>query len=304
MPRSFPEADPTAIGTVSAPPFAVLPDPSTLFAERAERLEFLAQTHELAPYLRFLAGIAAAQHRAAQDLPELEIAPEDQLARSGEHGMPLIERAGFRRDAVVDATLGRFFDEAAAAEMPTAATAALSAVRNADEHALDALINNVLADSVPIDDVAEHVFVGAALQIHFARLAARLPVKALKPVGETLCPACGGPPVSSMVVGWHGSESTRFCACPLCASQWHYVRIRCTACGSTKGVGYQSVEGGPDTVKAETCDECRSYTKIFYQLRDPAMDPVADDVASLGLDLLMKQGPYRRAGYNPYLIGY
>jgi FdhE protein len=34
------------------------------------------------------------------------------------------------------------------------------------------------------------------------------------------------------------------------------------------------------------------------------MDPVADDVASLGLDLLMKQGPYRRAGYNPYLIGY
>jgi FdhE protein len=31
---------------------------------------------------------------------------------------------------------------------------------------------------------------------------------------------------------------------------------------------------------------------------------VADDVASLGLDLLLRDSPYRRAGYNPFLLGY
>ncbi len=31
---------------------------------------------------------------------------------------------------------------------------------------------------------------------------------------------------------------------------------------------------------------------------------VADDVASLALDLLMRGRPYRRAGFNPFLLGY
>ena len=34
------------------------------------------------------------------------------------------------------------------------------------------------------------------------------------------------------------------------------------------------------------------------------IDPVADDVASLGLDLLMQDTEYRRAGFDPFLIGY
>ena len=77
-----------------------------------------------------------------------------------------------------------------------------------------------------------------------------------------------------------------------------------TSCGTTKGIGYQGVEGGPDSVKAETCTECGTYAKIVYQIRDAAAEPVADDVASLGLDLLMREGPFRRSSYNPYLAGY
>lgn len=305
MPRSFPPvADPTAIGTVSAPPFAILPEPETLFATRRDRFAFLAEQSELGPYLRFLSGLSDAQDRVLAGLPDPEAPAPDRLDLARRHAMPPLDRAGFRRGALLDETLARFFDAAATLTMPDAARAALDRLRAAEEEVLDVAVGNVLADAIPVDGVAEHLFVAAGLQIHFARLASRLVAGDLRPIGQTLCPACGGPPVSSMVVGWLGSESTRFCGCPLCATLWHFVRIRCTACGSTKGVGYRNVEGGPASVKAETCDECGSYAKVLYQQRDPAMEPVADDVASLGLDLLMRDGPFRRSSYNPFLAGY
>ena len=37
---------------------------------------------------------------------------------------------------------------------------------------------------------------------------------------------------------------------------------------------------------------------------DPALEPVADDVASLALDLLVREAGYRRGGINPFLLGY
>jgi len=155
-----------------------------------------------------------------------------------------------------------------------------------------------------IETLAEHVYVAAALQVHFARLAAGLDPKSLVPVGDGACPCCGGPPVSSMVVGWQGAYNTRFCACALCGTLWHYVRIKCVLCGSTKGIGYQEVEGGGGNIKAETCDACRSYVKVLYQVREADLEPVADDVASLGLALLLGASEYRRGGYNPFLLGY
>jgi FdhE protein len=72
----------------------------------------------------------------------------------------------------------------------------------------------------------------------------------------------------------------------------------------TEGIGYQEIDGEPGTVKAETCDKCYGWVKILQQHKDPAIEPIADDVASLGLDLLMREGPYRRGGFNPFLTGY
>jgi FdhE protein len=80
--------------------------------------------------------------------------------------------------------------------------------------------------------------------------------------------------------------------------------VKCLACGSTKGVGYQEVDGQSGAIKAETCDECGSYVKVLHQHKDVMLDPIADDVGSLGLDLLLRDSTYRRAGVNPYLIGY
>ena len=152
--------------------------------------------------------------------------------------------------------------------------------------------------------MASHVFVAAALQVHFSRVAAQLDASKLVPVGDAACPSCGGPPVASVIVGWQQAANTRFCACSLCETWWHYVRIRCAVCGSTKGIGYKVMEGGDENVQAETCEECRSYVKILHQQKDPKLEPVADDVATLGLDLLVREAGYRRGAFNPFLLGY
>ncbi len=81
------------------------------------------------------------------------------------------------------------------------------------------------------------------------------------------------------------------------------MRVKCTVCASTKGIGYQEVEGAPN-VKAETCDECHSYVKILQQQKDPNVEPLADDTASLALDLLVREKGYRRGAFNPFLLGY
>ena len=109
--------------------------------------------------------------------------------------------------------------------------------------------------------------------MHFARLAARLDAAALVPVGDGVCPVCGGPPPASMVVGWLGAHGARYLRLRLCGTLWNYVRVKCALCGSTKGIAYQEIEGGAGTVKAETCDDCHGYVKILQQHKDPAVDP-------------------------------
>jgi FdhE protein len=299
-----PRFDPTPIGDIAAPPFARLPEPESLFARRSERFRALAGGHELKPYLAFLADLCAVQHAIQDGLAAADALPPDAIARAREHAMPPLDRNRFTPDAACDATLDRLLAAIDQCEMPAAARAALAKVRAADAATLAAMMRSVLADAIPVEAIAEHVFVAAALQVHFARLAAQLDAARLVEVGDGVCPACGGPPVSSMVVGWQGAHGSRFCACALCGTMWNYVRIKCTVCGSTKGIGYQEIDGGPGTVKAETCTECRSYLKILYQVTDPLLDPVADDVASLGLDLLVRETGLRRGGVNPFLLGY
>jgi len=299
-----PRHDPIPIGDAAAPPFVRLPDPRLVFKQRGERFRALAGDHELKPYLLFLADLSAVQHDIQDGLPPVELPASDALARAREHAMPPLDRARFTPDPACDATFERVLASCGACLMPAAANAALQKVCGADPAARAAMAKAVLADAVPVEALAEHVFVAAALQVHFARLAARLDAASLVPVGDGVCPACGGPPVASMVVGWFGAHGTRFCACATCATLWNYVRIKCTVCGSTKGISYEEVEGGPGTVKAECCSECRSYVKILYQQKDPSLDPVADDIASLGLDLMVRETGLRRAGVDHFLLGY
>jgi FdhE protein len=297
--------DPTAIGDVSAPPFSVLPDPSSLFALRAARLGALAEAHALAPYLRFLAGLAEAQHNVLKALPGPHHPDAEAIARAREFQMPPLDRGRVKNDLALSETFGQFFEslKGIAAPKPAAEALTRAAAKNASER--ETMVLNVLSEALPLETLAEHVFVAAGLQVHFARLAEGLGAARLVPLGDgRLCPSCGGTASSSMVVGWPGAHGARFCACFLCGTLWNAVRVKCVLCGSTGGIGYKEIGGGPGTVKAETCDTCHGWMKILQQQKDAAIEPIADDIASLGLDILMREGPYRRGGFNPFLAGY
>jgi FdhE protein len=296
--------NPISIGEIAAPPFARVPDPLTLFAARAVRFRALALGHELGPYLSFLAVLSECQHRIQQDLPEPDMPADDARARAREHSMPPLDRSRFTADAALDTTLDRLFALAAEIDMPDEARAALARARSADAAARDGMVRSVLADAIPVENLADHAYVAAALQVHFARLARRFDAAALVPVGDGVCPSCGGAPVASAIVGWLGAHGARFCTCALCATQWHVVRVKCVLCASTKGIAYQELDVGPDNVKAETCENCRGYVKILHQHKDPKLDVVADDVATLGLDMLLRESGYRRGSVNPFLLGY
>ncbi|MCC6947611.1 MAG: formate dehydrogenase accessory protein FdhE [Bradyrhizobiaceae bacterium] len=299
-----PEPDPSVIGNIPKPPFVRLPDPVRLFAVRAERFRWLADGHPLAPYLNFLADLSAAQSAIQEGLPEPEPVSDDVLARAREHKMPPLDRGSVAVDPAFAAAFERLIAAAEGMEMPDAARAALARIKATEPAAREIMIGNVLAEAIPVEAIAEHVFVAAALQVHFARLAARLDAKALQDIGDGVCPACGGAPSASLVEDWQGAGGVRFCACSLCATEWNYVRARCTLCGSTKSVKFQEVEGGGGTVKAETCDECRGYVKVLYRQKAARLDPIADDVATLGLDLLVKELGFRRGAVNPFMVGY
>jgi FdhE protein len=90
------------------------------------------------------------------------------------------------------------------------------------------------------------------------------------------------------------------------------VRVQCTRCGASgKSIAYQSATIGTSpendgsaaetAVRAETCEECHGYRKVLYQEKDPGVEPVADDLASLNLDLLLGERGYHRASGNPLL---
>jgi FdhE protein len=304
------QPDPSMIGGISKAPFALMPSPARFFKERAARLRRLSETSNLAPYLRFLGAIAELQAELVAELPPIEPIAADQIARARENTMPPIDRAAMVRSEDYRKTLTLFLERAEAIEKPAAAQQALEAVRAAGEDTMDWMIGNVIADTMPVEGLAHHLYIAAATQVHASRLAAGLDALRLVPVSPGVCPSCGGKPVGSMVIGVQGAEGARYACCAGCATMWNEVRVKCIACGSTKGVGYRAVEieddpeGKTAVIKAEVCDECKSWTKILYQNKNPSLEIIADDVASVGIDILMKDSEYKRAGFDPFLIGY
>src|SRR5512138_645342 len=98
-----PEPDPSVIGNIAKPPFARLPDPPTLFATRAARFRALAEGHDLAPYLRFLADLSEAQSAIQAGLPDPDMPNAELLERAKTHKMPPLDRGRFAADAAFTA---------------------------------------------------------------------------------------------------------------------------------------------------------------------------------------------------------
>lgn len=279
---SFAESDPVK-----------LPDLATVFAKRAERLSALAPGHELEGFLKMIAVLVAAQHAALTGLPAGTLPGPTK-------GAPL-DPVVLKRDETWRVALARILERIDVAALPEPAQQARAARAAASASDLEALADRFLSGDVKPGQAAEMVFVAAALQVAWTRMAALLDVAQLDPADAGECPACGSPPVAGMIAPGGTKFGHRHLHCSLCATSWRYVRTRCVHCGSTDKISFRQF-AGTSYLRAECCEACQGYSKVFYVESVRTLEPLADDLASLGLDVVVGEEGFSRIA-NPFVLG-
>jgi len=290
-----------------------------VFAERALRLRELAKDHPMRDYLLFAAEVAQRQHDQLKQARPLTLPSESDLAEAMAAGQPPLDSLTHARQSAWRDDLRDLLQHLATAAVPAPVQRLAAELQEVDDAALERQAQALLAGGGPGLDPAAAPLVAAALQLHWVRLVQQLQdryqrsdhAEHLAPFGmiddPTVCPCCGSRPVASITRVAAEVTGQRFLACSLCATQWHYVRIKCTHCQSTKGISFRQLvddEGQlpNEAVQAECCESCGHYLKQVYMEKDLQVEPLADDLASLTLDLLVGELGLVRRGFNPLLI--
>jgi len=280
-----------------------LPDVSSVFADRATRLRALAADSPLQAYLLMMATVCDAQHQVVRDANLVMSEPDpERVSLAQAHGLPPLPAVGWQRDPVWRQMLHGILEQSVAAGVPTAAVEVCRRIIDQLQRDPDAVEQQADAVLARLDhvDTAWAPFVMAGLQAYWTRLAGQFSLDQLPVVTPFgVCPMCGMLPVSSVVRIGAQIDGCRYLGCPLCSTEWHLVRVTCSNCQDTEKIAFHSIEGGPEGIKAEACGKCHVYRKIFYQEKDPFFDAVADDLATLTLDIMMGEQGFSRASHNP-----
>lgn len=291
------KADEIGIAPHNAPRL-LLPDPRTVFQQRARRLHYLADGHDLAAWLLFCHALSLAQGRLVD-----RVQIEDGEAQAS-LSLALTERSWGYWQALlaelIGATthsphspptqVGKGLTPEALALVKTLQTWP-KATWQTQAQALLLGEDGVTPEAAP--------FLGAALQVEWTLRASQLPtaIHAAYQGESAVCPVCGSHPMVSLVHTGDPNHGVRYLVCTLCQSQWQAARAKCTNCDSPKEV----VLLGPSEkapIQGECCEVCQSYVKLLSLPREVQLDPCADDLATLGLDVMLEQEGYGRAARN------
>ena len=284
---------------MQAPDALILPEPATRFARTAARLEALSVGHAMEAWLRFMARLTEAQHVAAVTMGPIAGPDQEAVEQAVEARLPPLAADAHRRDPKWRDGLVLLLDDLDGRAIPAPARAAMENLRDRGVERVEALADDFLHGCVDTADAGAALYVAAALQVYFTRLAAALPAPCLRLLPQRgLCPCCGSTPVSGMVTESGRTRGARYLYCSLCATAWNHVRAVCITCGQSRSVALKGIEGDSGAVKAETCNECHTYAKMLYQAHDMKVDPVADDLATLGLDVLVAEAGWSRHAPN------
>ncbi|WP_442801763.1 formate dehydrogenase accessory protein FdhE [Serratia rubidaea] len=287
--------------TAEAIPPLLFANLKSLYTRRAERLRQLAADHPLGDYLHFAAGIAEAQQHALHDHP-LQLDLSDALRQGAERGKPPLDLSVYPRSAHWRTLLTALIAELRP-QAPQHVLAVLDNLEKVAEQELEQMATALLNREFAQVGSENAPFIWAALSLYWAQMASQIPGKARAEYGEhrQFCPVCGSIPVSSMVhIGT--VNGLRYLHCNLCESEWHVVRVKCSNCEQTRDLNYWSLDSEQAAVKAESCGDCGTYMKILYQEKDPQVEAVADDLASLILDAKMEDEGFARSSINPFLF--
>ena len=302
-------------------PFLRLPERASVFAERQLRLRQLSAGHPMRDYLLFIAELARAQHGLLRDYPPVALPDAAQIDAASRAGQPPLPAVGWPRDPAWRDGLRRLLGDLLPRLQGSPAQAVARALHEAGDEHLEQQAERLLGGVMLGLDLATAPLVATGLQAYWTQLVisteATRSGERVAPFGRTddatLCPCCGSRPSASITRIGADASGYRYLHCSLCSAQWHMVRIKCTFCESTKGIGYQSAEplpgherpassAAPDAVQAETCDECGHYLKVVHMEKDNQVEPIADDLASLTLDLLVSEAGRERHGVNLLLL--
>ena len=283
-------------------------DLPALYALRAQRLRALAETKKaMANYLLFVAELVDWQRAWLEKQPlaryqsfsdECPDGPPASLPIDWQ-SQPLAPangiHSGYWRTALDDLL-------ASLAGKPVGKRAAelLKRLAAMDENGKEAAALALLAGDTSLTGTDGAPFFWAALSLYWAQWARWRPLNVREVIGAArdLCPLCGGAPVAAVIVA-HPHDGLRYLHCSLCESAWRLVRVQCSACGQSGKLRYWSFE---KNIQSESCGDCMSHLKILEQNRDPGLEPLADDLASLSLDALMEERGFARSGLNPFLF--
>jgi len=273
---------------MSVAPQAILPPARNLFELRAARFRSLAVDHPRALWLAWLAELAHAQQSVADRFAgPTETMPQDaSSATLPPIYMALIEELLNKVEVGQPPALAACAD-IAATDMEARIQVCMNAARG------------MLAN--PQREITD-ILVAASLQIHWHFIACQMIENgSLAHTTTQTCPCCGSAPVASIVFAGEGRAGLRYLECSLCATRWNAVRAHCTLCAGDSVVSYFGVEDGNPAIQAEICLDCHGYIKTFFQSKDFQVEPTADDLASLELDVLVAEQGYGRGAPNLYL---
>lgn len=285
-------------------PFWLAPE-AEVFANRAIRFKELAQEDhsEWHLYLTLLATVCEAQQAvlARHDLT-LSALPSSRtiLPEAAQTDVPADFFTVFR-DLLTEVT-----------DNITATTAAeIQRLQTLSHEEAEALAKRVLTQTTKNADRSAEIWVQAALQIIWTAWAMQLTEDHVPPTEErTHCPCCGTEAVGSVMLIRSDLSGFRYMHCPLCNSRWNVLRAKCPTCGDAGHMRIQQIDANsaPDLAPvykgahAESCTACHSYRKLYRQDKQQYADPVADDLASLSLDIVVGEAGFDRAGANPFLL--
>jgi len=277
-------------------PLLVVVDAAETFRARAERMQVLADQQSDSPWLAFCAQLMQAQ---VDCLGSVQPQPLDEnvVRESLIHKLPPFSITTWLPEAQWSVVFNALSEALEAMPLAPGVRGALERVKQTavvdqirQAKALLAAHDSALpADAVP--------FIGAALQLLWATQSKTLSAFVELHKGESgLCPVCGSHPVASVVrVGER--DLHRYLICSLCASEWYAPRARCTNCETPKEVSMLG-DTRDSALQGECCEECRGYLKLMFQAKEPLIDAVADDLASISLDLALSAEGFSRTGRN------
>ena len=284
------------------PPFLHLP-PANLFEMRAARLAELAEGNALGGYLRLIARLCRVQQQLVDNPPGGMPVAEERQRLCISHGLPPLAADSLVREGPwlvwLQALLQQLSDETRG---PLGE--ALQVLRGSDDGQRKGWGIALLAGQYDAVPAALVPFLGAALQAAWSSWLLALPGPELKPAGSLAqCPACGSPAMAGVVRNRGKHNGLRYLACSLCACEWHVVRVKCVYCESSKDLRYTSLEDdrhapGKAPLRAECCPGCNTYLKQNYLENDAVAEALADDLASLALDMRLDEEGFHRLAPN------